>query len=90
MKQGEVVGYVGSTGWSTAPHLDYRIKRNGKWVNPRKLDLPPADPVAEGRRPEFESRVAELERMLEQAPADHPNFVLTREPAPVPESVAAR
>jgi murein DD-endopeptidase MepM/ murein hydrolase activator NlpD len=90
VKQGEVVGYVGSTGWSTAPHLDYRIKRNGKWVNPRKLDLPPADPVAEERRPEFQNRIAELELMLEQAPADHPNFVLTREPAPVLESVAAR
>lgn len=46
--QGEVVGRVGATGLSTGPHLDYRLKRNGAWVNPlvEHKRLPPGNPVA--------------------------------------------
>lgn len=89
VKQGDVIGHLGGTGWATAPHLDYRIKRNGKWVNPRKLDLPPADPVSDERREEFAAVRQRLERMIEQAPADVPNFVLARTPARTAESVSA-
>ena len=45
VKQGQMIGYVGSTGSATASHVCYRIKRYGKWVNPRKLRLPSKEPV---------------------------------------------
>lgn len=54
VKQGDVIGYVGQTGWATGPHLDYRVKVNGRWTDPRKLKLPPAEPVPGERRADFE------------------------------------
>lgn len=45
VRQGEVIGYVGATGYATGPHLDFRIKRGGRFVNPATLKLPPASPV---------------------------------------------
>ena len=45
VKQGDEIGYVGSTGLATGPHVCYRFWKNGKQVDPYQQDLPPGDPI---------------------------------------------
>ena len=45
VNQGDVIGYVGSTGWSTGPHLHYEVHENGKKIDPLSFVPPPAEPV---------------------------------------------
>lgn len=56
IKQGQIVGYVGSTGASTGAHLHYEFRINGKHVDPLKIKFPPAGPIAEKYRKEFTQR----------------------------------
>jgi murein DD-endopeptidase MepM/ murein hydrolase activator NlpD len=53
VRQGEVIGYVGTSGLSTGPHLDYRVQRGGRWIDPLSLRSEPAEPLAEESREEF-------------------------------------
>ncbi len=53
VQQGQVVGYVGTSGLSTAPHLDYRVQRNGRWINPATLVNEPVPPLAAALLPVF-------------------------------------
>ncbi|MBN2520254.1 MAG: M23 family metallopeptidase, partial [Bacteroidales bacterium] len=47
VKQGQVIGYVGSTGYANGPHLDFRIWKNGQLTDPLKIKAPPVEPIKE-------------------------------------------
>jgi len=65
VKQGDVIGYVGSTGLATGPHVCYRFWVNGKQVDPYKQKLPDAQPLEAERMDAFKTYMTELKKELD-------------------------
>lgn len=66
VRQKQVIGFVGSTGLATGPHLDYRLRIGGRYVDPLKVQFPKGDPIPEREREHFQQvkarRLTELRR----------------------------
>jgi murein DD-endopeptidase MepM/ murein hydrolase activator NlpD len=67
VSQGARVGAVGATGLATGPHLDYRMRRDGRFIDPLRLRSAPAAPVPAGERAAFDDAIRHWSALLEQA-----------------------
>tara|TARA_B100001758_G_scaffold247879_1_gene268061 strand:- start:49808 stop:51028 length:1221 start_codon:yes stop_codon:yes gene_type:complete len=64
VKQGDIIGYVGSTGLATGPHVCYRFWKNGRQVDPYKQKLPPGDPIKSENKEDYEEVKDSLMQIL--------------------------
>lgn len=65
VRQGQLIGYVGRTGMATGPHLDYRVRHLGRWINPLRIASPPVKPIPPNRLKRYVAYAQSVETLLD-------------------------
>lgn len=82
VRQKQVLGYVGSTGRSTGPHLHFGLSKNGRFIDPLKYKVRPGAPVAQRYREALKAVIAERGAELDRIPIRPPAGPLEQAPEP--------
>lgn len=76
VRQGDVIGYVGSTGISTGPHLCYRVWKNGQPVDGLAIEMPPSEPIMDDHRERYEDHMRAMQDSLHELAYPEKQFIL--------------
>jgi murein DD-endopeptidase MepM/ murein hydrolase activator NlpD len=87
VSQKQIIGYVGSTGLSTGPHLDYRLIKDGRFRNPLKESFPKGIPIKRGEMEEFQKR---RDKMIAWLQGDNPYSERVEEVERLPQDVLGK